>query len=125
MCHAILKVSYHHDKSTDLIEVEKEEDFERRLKEVMDRPGVSKTTIFHPHVTHEEVKRWETRYHNTTQKEVGNEQEYQNDVPSLLPQLAEGKAQPRQAAQEQQEVCEGALPLDGEDCGQAEGTNPV
>lgn len=122
MCHAILKVSYHHDKATDLIEVEKEEDFTRRLKDVMDRPGVSKTTIFYPHVTHEEVKRWETRYHN---KETNNEQEYKVDVPPMQQNFAEGIAQLGQAIQAVEALCEGTIPPDGENGGETPYTYPT
>lgn len=65
MCYAILRVSYHFDKAKDLIEVDKQEDYTKRLAEVRGRPGVKKVTVFSPLVSFEEVHRWEVLDHQT------------------------------------------------------------
>lgn len=90
MCHALVRIAYHHDKARDIVEVEKIEDFDRRLREIMDRPGVSRVTIFYPHTTHEEVKRWETRTH---QQEKVNEEVNENSMVASIAPYQEVSAQ--------------------------------
>lgn len=68
MCYAILRVSYHHDKAKDLIEVDKVEEFQKRLDEVRSRPGVRKVTVFDLSVSYEEIKRWEIHDHVNNRK---------------------------------------------------------
>lgn len=68
MCHAILRISYHHDKAREIVEVETQEEFSKRLDEIRNRPGVRKVTTFFPQHSFEEVKKWEVTDHNTGEK---------------------------------------------------------
>lgn len=125
MCHAILRIAYHHDKARDTVEVEKEEEFEKRLSEVRGRTGVRKVTIFHPTKSYEEVKRWEVTDHTTGVKV--NEESNQDTVAprQSFPDIAEVPARSGQIIPAQPEVCEGVESSDGADCAASEGADPV
>jgi hypothetical protein len=125
MCHAILRIAYHHDKAREVVEVEKAEDFERRLTEIRTRPGVRKVTIFKPHMSYEEVSKWEVTDHTTG--ETKDESQHQNIVVTGQSYLATAEAvtRDRQATEAHASLCEGIESPDGADSAKAEDVGPV
>ena len=61
MCYALLQVGYSNNtEQAGIIAIEKEEELRGKLEEVMNRPGVTRVTVFKRQATHKEVTTWET-----------------------------------------------------------------
>lgn len=125
MCHAILRIAYHHDKAREVVEVEKEEDFDRRLSEIRDRPGVRKVTIFKPHMSFEEVKKWQVTDHKTGEVKDEKVNEVSVDAKQSFEISQEIPTPTGQRLPPYEEVCEGVESSYGEDCASSKGIDPV
>lgn len=105
MCYAVLRITYHHDKAKDLIEVSTCEEMTKRRDEFRSRPGVRKVTIFTPYMSYEETRRWEITNHVTQEKEY--EEANQTDVASSQQKPSQdapryGQELPEEQAMDQQ-----------------------
>lgn len=65
MCHALLRVGYSNNtEQAGIIAVEREEELSGKIEEVMNRPGVTRVTVYKRQTTHKQVTTWETETHD-------------------------------------------------------------